>query len=155
MRASCFHARGDDYVSTYSPVENVKDSTHLTHSYKGECADTGSFRRNLPLTSHNPSQEEGLPERGVPGHPHVRPDRDLVCRPTAPTAPANVLFRHKRGIVDIGSRSSHQRKERDRTNTVLHALRQLGPGPHKARDITARTTMDEEEVRRRLLQLFK
>ncbi|MEU9761748.1 hypothetical protein AB0D98_18790 [Streptomyces sp. NPDC047987] len=57
--------------------------------------------------------------------------------------------------MDIGSRSSHQRKERDRTNAVLHALLQLGPGPHKARDITARTTMDEEEVRRRLLQLFK
>ncbi|MFI9772774.1 hypothetical protein ACIHJG_38945 [Streptomyces sp. NPDC052415] len=57
--------------------------------------------------------------------------------------------------MDTGPRSSHQRKERDRTNAVLHALLQLGPGPHKARDITARTTMDEEEVRRRLLQLFK
>ncbi|MGC5263958.1 hypothetical protein ACPXCO_23365 [Streptomyces cyaneofuscatus] len=52
-------------------------------------------------------------------------------------------------------RSSHQRKERDRTNAVLHALLQLGPGPHKSRDITARTTMDEDEVQRRLLQLFK
>lgn len=57
--------------------------------------------------------------------------------------------------MDIGSRSSHQRKERDRTNAVLHALLQLGPGPHKSRDIGALTTMDEEEVRRRLLQLFK
>jgi hypothetical protein len=57
--------------------------------------------------------------------------------------------------VDIDSRSSHQRRERDRTNAVLHALLQLGPGPHKSRDITARTTMDEDEVRRRLLQLFK
>ncbi|MFI0813578.1 hypothetical protein [Streptomyces echinatus] len=57
--------------------------------------------------------------------------------------------------MDIGSRSSHQRRERDRTNAVLHALLQLGPGPHKSSEITARTTMDEEEVRRRLLQLFK
>ncbi|MFI5864708.1 hypothetical protein [Streptomyces sp. NPDC051546] len=37
---------------------------------------------------------------------------------------------------------------------MLHALLQLGPGPHKAGDITVRTTMDEDEVRRRLLQLF-
>ncbi|MER7194792.1 hypothetical protein [Streptomyces flaveolus] len=57
--------------------------------------------------------------------------------------------------MDIGIRSSHQRKVRDRTNAVLHALLQLGPGPHKSSEITARTTMDEEEVRRRLLQLFK
>lgn len=57
--------------------------------------------------------------------------------------------------MDTGTRSSHQRRERDRTNAVLHALLQLGPGPHKSRDITARTTMGEEEVRRRLLQLFK
>lgn len=57
--------------------------------------------------------------------------------------------------MDISSRSSHQRRERDRTNAVLHALLQLGPGPHKSRDVTARTTMDEDEVRRRLLQLFK
>lgn len=57
--------------------------------------------------------------------------------------------------MDIGIRSSHQRRERDRTNAVLHALLQLGPGPHKSRDITARTTMGEDEVRRRLLQLFR
>ncbi|MGW6203716.1 hypothetical protein ACWF9B_08730 [Streptomyces sp. NPDC055089] len=57
--------------------------------------------------------------------------------------------------MNIGLRSSHQRRERDRTNAVLHALLQLGPGPHKSRDITARTIMDEDEVRRRLLQLFK
>ncbi|MFH8257780.1 hypothetical protein [Streptomyces roseolus] len=57
--------------------------------------------------------------------------------------------------MDIGIRSSHQRRERDRTNAVLHALLQLGPGPHKSSEITARTAMDEEEVRRRLLQLFK
>lgn len=57
--------------------------------------------------------------------------------------------------MDTGTRRSHQRKERDRTNAVLHALLQLGPGPHKSGAITARTTMDEEEVRRRLLQLFK
>ncbi|MEU1076466.1 MULTISPECIES: hypothetical protein [unclassified Streptomyces] len=38
---------------------------------------------------------------------------------------------------------------------MLHALLQLGPGPHKLSEITARTTMDEEEVRRRLLHLFK
>ncbi|MEV4874373.1 hypothetical protein [Streptomyces syringium] len=55
--------------------------------------------------------------------------------------------------MDIRSRSSHQRKERDRTNAVLHALLQLGPGPHKSRDISARTTMGGEEVRRRLHQL--
>lgn len=57
--------------------------------------------------------------------------------------------------MDNSSRSSHQRRERDRTNAVLHALLQLGPGQHKARDIAARTTMDGEEVRRRLLQLYK
>ncbi|MFE5406616.1 hypothetical protein ACFQ9Z_35945 [Streptomyces sp. NPDC056580] len=57
--------------------------------------------------------------------------------------------------MDNRTRSSHQRMERDRTNAVLHALLQLGPGPHKSRDIAARTTMGEEEVRRRLLQLFK
>lgn len=57
--------------------------------------------------------------------------------------------------MDTATRRSHQRKERDRTNAVLHALLQLGPGPHKSRSITARTTMDEEEVRRRLLQLYK
>jgi DNA-binding IclR family transcriptional regulator len=57
--------------------------------------------------------------------------------------------------VDIDSRSSHQRRERDRTNAVIHALLQLGPGPHKTSEITARTTMHEQEVRRRLLQLCK
>ncbi|MFD6329186.1 hypothetical protein ACFWGI_06355 [Streptomyces niveus] len=57
--------------------------------------------------------------------------------------------------MTITSRSSHQRKERDRTNAVLHALVQLGPGPHKSRDIAPLTTMNEEEVRRRLLQLRK
>lgn len=56
--------------------------------------------------------------------------------------------------MNTSTRSSHQRRERDRTNAVLHALLQLGPGPHKARDITARTTMSADEVRRRLLQLF-
>ncbi|MFH9677575.1 hypothetical protein ACH4L5_35660 [Streptomyces sp. NPDC017405] len=55
----------------------------------------------------------------------------------------------------MDSNHSHQRKERDRTNAVLHALLQLGPGPHKSSEITARTAMDEDEVRRRLLQLFK
>ncbi|MFD5079576.1 hypothetical protein [Streptomyces sp. NPDC058371] len=55
--------------------------------------------------------------------------------------------------MDIGTRSSHRRRERDRTNAVLHALLQLGAGPHKSRAIAARTTMDEDEVRRRLLQL--
>lgn len=57
--------------------------------------------------------------------------------------------------MDTRTRTSHQRKERDRTNAVLHALLELGPGPHKSRAITARTAMDEEEVRRRLLQLVK
>ncbi|WP_331732406.1 hypothetical protein OG613_47945 (plasmid) [Streptomyces sp. NBC_00015] len=57
--------------------------------------------------------------------------------------------------MDTVRRSSHQRRERDRTNAVLHTLLQLGPGPHKSRDIAARMTMGEEEVRRRLLQLFK
>ncbi|MCX4681597.1 hypothetical protein OG413_41075 [Streptomyces sp. NBC_01433] len=38
---------------------------------------------------------------------------------------------------------------------MLHALLQLGPGPHKSGEITARTTMAEDEVRRRLLQLFR
>ncbi|MET8816505.1 hypothetical protein ABZW47_31455 [Streptomyces sp. NPDC004549] len=58
--------------------------------------------------------------------------------------------------MDIGARSSHQRRERDRTNAVLHALLQLGPGPHKSRDIVdALTTMEADEVRRRLLQLFE
>ncbi|WP_331726119.1 hypothetical protein [Streptomyces sp. NBC_00470] len=56
--------------------------------------------------------------------------------------------------MDIGSCSSHQRRERDRTNAVLHALLQLGPGPHKFRTITARTAMDEREVQRRLRQLL-
>ncbi|MFI1700322.1 hypothetical protein ACH419_30670 [Streptomyces bobili] len=56
--------------------------------------------------------------------------------------------------MDTGRRSSHQRRERDRTNAVLHTLLQLGPGPHKSRDIAAATTMGEDEVRRRLLQLF-
>ncbi|WP_327391485.1 hypothetical protein OG728_39115 (plasmid) [Streptomyces microflavus] len=57
--------------------------------------------------------------------------------------------------MKYGARSSYQRRERDRTNAVLHALLQLGPGPHKSRDIVdAVTTMDGAEVRRRLLQLF-
>ncbi|MFJ3658275.1 hypothetical protein ACIPPR_33830 [Streptomyces nigra] len=56
--------------------------------------------------------------------------------------------------MDIHMRTSHQRRERDRTNAVLHALLQLGPGAHKSSEIAARTTMQEEEVRRRLLQLF-
>lgn len=57
--------------------------------------------------------------------------------------------------MDISGRRSHQRRERDRTNAVLHALLQLGPGAHKSRDIAACSAMDEEEVRRRLLLLFE
>jgi hypothetical protein len=57
--------------------------------------------------------------------------------------------------METRTRSSHQRRERDRTNAVLHALLQLGPGPHKSRDILARTTMGEDEVRRRLVQLYE
>ncbi|WP_225636720.1 hypothetical protein [Streptomyces solaniscabiei] len=55
--------------------------------------------------------------------------------------------------MDTGSRSSHQRREHDRTNAVLHALVQLGPGAHKSRDIIARAAMDGREVQRRLLKL--
>ncbi|MER5890313.1 hypothetical protein ABT160_41345 [Streptomyces sp. NPDC001941] len=53
------------------------------------------------------------------------------------------------------SRSAHRRKERDRTNAVLHALLQLGAGAHKTSEIAGRTGMDEDEVRRRLLQLVR
>ncbi|MFF8731777.1 hypothetical protein ACF073_35640 [Streptomyces sp. NPDC015171] len=55
--------------------------------------------------------------------------------------------------MEIGRRTSHRRQEH-RTNAVLHALLQLGPGPHKFREVVARTAMDKHEVHRRLLQLF-
>ncbi|WP_184503090.1 hypothetical protein [Streptomyces botrytidirepellens] len=55
--------------------------------------------------------------------------------------------------MDIRSRSPQQRKERDRTFAVLHALLQLGPGPHRFGDIAERTTLGNPEIHRRLRQL--
>lgn len=55
--------------------------------------------------------------------------------------------------MDIRADSAHRRWDRDRTYVVLHALQQLGPGPHKFRTIASRTPLGDSEVHRRLRQL--
>ncbi|MFB6985581.1 hypothetical protein [Streptomyces sp. NPDC056304] len=50
--------------------------------------------------------------------------------------------------------TSRERKNRDRTFAVLHALLQLGPGRHQFRVIAERSGLSGTEVRRRLLQLI-
>ncbi|MFF4448180.1 helix-turn-helix domain-containing protein [Streptomyces sp. NPDC001502] len=57
--------------------------------------------------------------------------------------------------MDVGSRNAHQRRERDRTLAVLHALMELGSGPHSFRSIANRTGLDDSDVHRRLRQLFQ
>lgn len=57
--------------------------------------------------------------------------------------------------MDIGSRNAHQRRERDRTLAVLHALMELGSGQQSFRAIANRTSLDDSEVHRRLRQLFQ
>ncbi|MER5779569.1 helix-turn-helix domain-containing protein [Streptomyces sp. NPDC002039] len=56
--------------------------------------------------------------------------------------------------MDISARNPHQRRERDRTLAVLHALEALGAGPHRFRAIANRTELDDSTVHRRLLRLF-
>ncbi|MER6443651.1 helix-turn-helix domain-containing protein [Streptomyces venezuelae] len=57
--------------------------------------------------------------------------------------------------MDNGSRNTPQRRERDRTLAVLHALMELGSGPHHFRSIANRTGLEDSEVHRRLRQLFR
>jgi hypothetical protein len=61
-------------------------STSLTQSNMGKCLETRTFLYKIRMLFHDPSQEEGLPEEGVPGHPHMHPGRDLVHEPTEATA---------------------------------------------------------------------
>ncbi|MFI7322766.1 hypothetical protein [Streptomyces venezuelae] len=56
--------------------------------------------------------------------------------------------------MNVDARGPRRGKEHERADAVLHVLLRMGPGPHKCRDIAARTPLDTRQTQRALRHLY-